>query len=926
MKKNIENIKLDTLRLNENENNQLMYKYWGKADNDGNYHLLVYHCLDVAAVGKVWMEQSPGFVKRGSTASGISETAFVEWVLFFLALHDVGKFDVRFQNLCPDLREKLQNREKVDTTYKPRHDQRGLEFYNEFLFHHISTSFFADFTHCDLLREFFLLFAQVALGHHGIPPKSEDLQKVPEAITYYTNILHQLILSQESVESVTSLCKDEDLFDSIESSFKHFTWQLAGFTTICDWIASGDEAFVFCSDERDLQAYFSDAYKNATVAVNRAEIIPAVISKKQGMQHLFPKFANTPTPLQKYCNETLVTGAPQLHILEDVTGSGKTEAALTLASRILGAGGGRGCFVALPTMATSNAMYERMAKVYSKLYKDGSRPSLTLSHGSRHLSETFYKSYSDNLNTLPHESKVVDEDQDEGKAHCSQWLADSSKKALLADVGVGTIDQVLLAGLPVRYQSLRAFGMGQKVLIIDEVHAYDAYMLRLLENIITAQAAFRGSMILLSATIPFSVREKFCNAFSVGLGIDAEQLKQKDVFPLVTSVTEQGVHEKGVETRKSVAREVVVELCDSIDEIYELIEKSISDGKCICWIRNTISDVTASFEELQNRGVEKLDMFHSRFALNDRLTIEKRVLKRFGVNSTLDGRRCQVLVASQVVEQSLDLDFDVMISDLAPIDLLIQRAGRLHRHEREDRGKPVFYVHTPKDTNEPNAKWYAEAFTNARWVYRDVALLWLTKEILKKKKRLKMPEDARCLIESVYDRNYSKDDEMIPPEVFSYSEDEAWADTMNRKSLANFNRLKFEQGYCRMSNDMGKWESDERVSTRLSEPVNRIYLCRWIDGEIVPFYKDEKYSWDLSSLSLRKSALESVSYDEGIQNNIDDLKKLKRFEHDTLFLVFSEVEIDILGKDNYERDVVVRYSSDCGLIVQKDSSKKNIYI
>ena len=210
----------------------------------------------------------------------------------------------------------------------------------------------------------------------------------------------------------------------------------------------------------------------AVQAVKRAEIVPATLSKVHGMKQLFPQFADTPTPLQQFCNETTITGKPQLWILEDVTGAGKTEAALTLASRILGKGNGTGCFVALPTMATSNAMYERMVEVYSLLYETESHPSLTLSHGSRHLSDTFRSSFE----SIPHKGTIFDEKIDEGKAHCSQWLADSSKRALLADVGVGTIDQILLAGLPVRYQSLRAFGMSQKVLIIDEVHSFDAYM------------------------------------------------------------------------------------------------------------------------------------------------------------------------------------------------------------------------------------------------------------------------------------------------------------------------------------------------------------------------------------------------------------------------------------------------------------------
>lgn len=566
-------------------------------------------------------------------------------------------------------------------------------------------------------------------------------------------------------------------------------------------------------------------------------------------------------------------------------------------------------------MATSNAMYERMAKVYTKLYHDESHPSLTLSHGSRHLSETFKKSYRDNFTSVPHEGECIDDELDEGRAHCSQWLADTSKKALLADVGVGTIDQLLLAGLPVRYQSIRAFGLSNKVLVIDEVHAFDAYMLRLLENIITVQAAFGGATILLSATLPFSVREKFCKAFSLGLDIRPVQLKKQDVFPLVTSLTSSCLLEEGVDTRKPLIREVAVELREDIEEIYKLIEKSIRHGHCVCWIRNTITDVISSFKELQHKRVNNLDLFHSRFALSDRLKIEKRVLKRFGLNSTCEEREGQVLIASQVVEQSLDLDFDVLISDLAPIDLLIQRAGRLHRHNRANRTKPIFYVYTPIETKDPSTKWYADTFPHAQWVYRDAALLWRTNEVLRKQKRLKLPDEARFLIESVYG-DIKKFEQIETPSAFSSSEDNAWAETMNKSSLANFNRIKFEQGYCRMSNDNGKWESDERVSTRLSEPTNRIYLCRWLDGEIISLYSDKIFQWDLSSLTLPKNVLESIDNEEEVQNAINHLKKQKRFRYDTLFLVFLNDDMVLTGSDKNGTQVEVKYG-DNGLILTK---------
>ena len=132
-----------------------MYQYWGKASED-SYHLLVYHCLDVAAVGKVWLEQSPAFLKRAASASGLTENAFTEWYLFFLALHDLGKFDNGFQNLRKDLLWKLQNK-SGDYTYSPRHDQRGFEYWDNVAFDQIATAHFEN-VNATQLKNYFEIY------------------------------------------------------------------------------------------------------------------------------------------------------------------------------------------------------------------------------------------------------------------------------------------------------------------------------------------------------------------------------------------------------------------------------------------------------------------------------------------------------------------------------------------------------------------------------------------------------------------------------------------------------------------------------------------------------------------------------------------------------------------------------------------------
>ena len=892
-----------------------MYNYWGKAAEKETYHLLVYHSLDVAAVGDAWIDRSHLFLNKISDGLRLSERATKEWFLLFLAYHDLGKFDIRFQNLRPDILEKLQGK-TTELSYMPRHDQRGYDFWNRVIFRDVIYSVHLSDTDEDDAKELLDVIAKVVFGHHGKPPKydSDTLYEIPDGLIEYAAKAANMFLSEGSIEEVKALINEDayDLDDMIRY-WRQYSWQLAGLTTLCDWIASGDQSFSFVSDKVPLEEYYNSSVAKANEALDRTGTVSTRLAKENGMSYLFPAYTE-PTPLQAFCDSVEIKDGPQLWVLEDVAGAGKTEAALTLASRIIAKGQGSGVFVALPTMATSNAMYERMAKVYSKLYDEGELPTLSLSHGSKHLSETFSKSYRESMMGMtPKRPRGVDED--EGVAHCTYWLADTSKKALLSDVGVGTVDQLLMAGLPVRYQSLRAFGMAQKVLIIDEVHAFDPYMLRLIEGVLEAQALSGGSAILLSATLPYDTRVKFCEAYNKGLGARSTVTPVKeDVFPLVTGVTSDGITEDGVETRPSVAREVAVSLKDDIESTYKVVEDAVRDGLCVCWIRNTVSDVLETFQTLRDeRGIKDIDMFHSRFALKDRLDIEKRVLRMFGKGSTKDERSGKVLIASQVVEQSLDLDFDVMISDLAPIDLLIQRAGRLHRHQRGGRPDPVFYVHTPKETGDPGPAWYRASFPSASFVYKDPAILWNTKEILRTQGMLKMPGEARLLIESVYG-SLAKP----APKVFDSQSNDAFADTLRDKSIAYDYILKFNHGYSRDSSEHDMWDKDERATTRLSDPTSKVYICTWDGDKIKPLHDGQKFAWDLSSLTIRSSSLAGFLYPVDITEALVDLvKDNKRFGEHDLFVIFSREGEIIPGLNENNKPVYVSYSRSDGLIMRK---------
>ena len=389
----------------------------------------------------------------------------------------------------------------------------------------------------------------------------------------------------------------------------------------------------------------------------------------------------------------------------------------------------------------------------------------------------------------------------------------------------------------------------RRVLILDEVHAYDAYMQREMERLLEFQAGLGGSAILLSATLPLSIRRRLTDAFAKGLEGEERGGADSMDYPLATVSSAEVRAATMVAARTGHARTLPVRFLRSSVEALSEVERAASADKAVLYIRNTVDDTLDAHAALTARGLAP-QLFHARYALIDRLTIEKRVVKMFGKGSTRVERAGQVLIATQVVEQSLDLDFDVLITDLAPIDLLIQRAGRLWRHHRPERtGRPELLVVGPEPIDDADEGWFGRTFPRAAYVYRDHARLWLTARVLEKAGVIDSPGGLRALVESVYGEDAEAD---IPDGLtgnFFAGEGRAGAD----RGLATANVLDFARGYVR---DGGAWESDVRTPTRLDEdPRITLRLARVRDGRVEPYARaaapDEAWlAWRLSEVSV----------------------------------------------------------------------------
>ena len=851
-------------------------KYWGKARIDGqarSFHLLAFHALDVAAVAAELLERDRGLLLRLAALSSFTPESLRRVLPYLLALHDLGKFGEPFQDLEPELVAHLQGA-RPPRAYALRHDALGYLLWRSW------AGLRPDPREVGLLEALHALKIQgepasardlgdlmqswmaAVLGHHGKPPEESQLGPDTFSRSPFARSREDAASFARAAAALLSPGALESSLDAdaLLERMKRSSWWLAGFAILCDWIGSNTESFPYQSTEASLHDYWAVARAAACRAVTRSGLAGGSPRAYRGMADLFPKIAGQPTPLQKTASEVALDEGPQLFVLEDLTGSGKTEAALVLAHRLMSAGKAEGLFFALPTMATANAMHARVRPLLDQLFEG--KPSYILAHSGPHLTEE------DRLAIAGRTRGDTHGGAEEPPASCvaSDWLADARKKALLADLGVGTIDQALLAALQSKHAALRLLGLHRHVLVVDEVHACDAYMLEVLCALLEMHSALGGSAILLSATLPLEQRCKLARAFARGLGERNPRIPSSGAYPLLTGFSAGRMLELPVAPRAGLPRTLDVRWHTSVESAAGRVVSAAAAGQCACWIRNSVADALEAYEAAVARlGRDAVTLFHARFALGDRLRIERRVVERFGLAGEAKDRSGHVVIATQVVEQSLDIDFDVMVTDVCPIDLLIQRAGRLQRHAERHPGRPapVLEILAPKWSEEPPPGWLGVPFQRTARVYDDPGVLWRTIRELRQRGGLALPTDARGLVEAVYAG------EEVPASLERRS-NAALGGEMAHASVARNVVSKLDLGYLRVGAD---WSSEARTPTRLGEPTTTVRLAR-VDGRGAgPWFADvqPRLRWPLSQVSVaRRLVAKAAPGDEALRRELEE--------------------------------------------------------
>ncbi|MFJ9729451.1 CRISPR-associated helicase Cas3' [Streptomyces sp. NPDC101209] len=525
---------------------------------------------------------------------------------------------------------------------------------------------------------------------------------------------------------------------------------LCGAVTLADWLASNEELFPY---EGQLPSGYvvmsAERVQRAGEVMGMPQLWQPASQATQLAPHtLYQQRFDIERPRAvQVAVHALVqsTATPGLLLVEAPMGEGKTEAALGAAEVLAARWGAHGVYFGLPTQATANQIFGR---ILAWLRRQGAATAVALAHGKAARQQDYQALL----------QRAVGSGECTDTLVASRWTR-GRYRSLLAPVVVATVDQLLMAGIASRYVSVRMLGLAGKVVVLDEVHAYDAYMSTLLHRVLAWLGACRVPVVLLSATLASDQRAELAAAYA---GAPVTLDDRTDVgYPRLTWTEAPGlspgtdadrqarVRTAGAEASRSYpvkitklpepARTVVV------DEVQFLLR----EGGCVLVLRNTVARAQDLANDLRARlGEGRVTLMHARYTVADRRRLETALVEQFGPG----GQRpaCHVVVATQVVEQSLDVSFDALITDLCPVDLLLQRIGRMHRHPVADRPEPLAQPHVMITGYQDHRHGLLPPLLpkGSRAVYGE-HLLWRTAAVLPHD-RLRLPEDIPHLVDLVY--------------------------------------------------------------------------------------------------------------------------------------------------------------------------------
>ena len=798
--------------------------FWGKLNLSAAppVHPLADHCLDVATAFSELLHQ-PRIRKalQNTTPTALTEI-HVSRLAVLAFLHDIGKCNWGFQaKRSPDARETSGHVIEAaallwdDVVYAqwPEPWRRLLD---------AMCGWF------DGGDEILVEVLLAAISHHGRPVSLNDYRNCTD------RNLARWWMCRGGLDPMRGLI---ELSDTVRRSFPTafagsavplgatpaLQQRFAGLVMLADWIGSDTQFFPYRkSPDEDRLAVAQDAAARALHAIG---LVPPTERRPAGFVDTF-RFP--PSPLQAQLSETLACREEtRLLLIESDTGSGKTEAALAWFLRLYSRGEVDGLYFALPTRVAARELYGRVLEAVDRAFADPeSRPGPIL------LAAPGYVQVDGQPAALPDPQGTLWEDDAAARRRERLWAAERPKRFLAAPVAVGTIDQALLSVLKVKHSLLRSVCLDRHLLVVDEVHASDAYMREVLQALLRGHIARGGWALLLSATLGDAACSRYFDRETLPL-----ELAIKRPYPAITA-------RAGELAVASTCRrkEVSIDFHESLDDatLLPLLSEAIAQGARVLIVCNTVARANALLRAVQAQGeIDSGCLFqiggvacphHGRFAREDREVMDLAVSAQLG-KGTADGPL--VLIGTQTLEQSLDIDADWLVTDLCPMDVILQRIGRLHRHQRPSR--PAVFsaarvlLRIPEGGDLAGYIWrdgQCRGPAGIGRVYEDARVLQRTLDVLREERRMVLPEDNRRLVELA-----------THPEALSRLEEEPWRRHGEwiegtllgklREALANtvdetpFGELQYRA-------------PDERVTTRLgasdlalplAEPVGSPFGC-----------------------------------------------------------------------------------------------------
>ena len=689
-----------------------------KSNVDGLWESLSQHHYDTAGVIKCLSSYDSGWVSPSFIrAAGMEPGMFKNVCVFIAALHDIGKQTPVFQCMISKALDGLEER-LLKNGFDISPGAKSERCYHAFISGVILHEYFGVRKEvCDIIA-----------AHHGSPRPDGPSFRWDSAFKYNKTAIEGI--SGEFRESWEETVRFAENLSGLKcGSLPEISLAgqilLSHMLIIADWISSNEEYFPLVkpwdAPSPSNNKRFQHGYEKS--GVKRGWFPQTYAFDKDIFKE---RFGFAPNAMQEAAGTAAGNGG-SLIIIEAPMGMGKTEASLMCAELMSSARAAGGLFIGLPTQATANGLFPRMLSWARK-----ASPRLPVTVGLAHGSAFFNENY---------HSLFVNANDEYDNLTVNRWMNGRHRK-LMSDFVDGTADQALSMALNRKYFMLLHGSLAGKAVIFDEIHSYDAYTDAYIGTTLAYLGLYGCPVVLLSATLTDAKKADFIHAYMQDRKSTAP-IPKAGGYPSITWYDGKEIKTEVIPQDGIKKTDFSIRWLDDT-ELADTIKQKLSKGGCAGVIRNTVKEAFHTYQSLKKilPGF-RIMLVHSRFLSNDRASNEKELLKHIGKKSTPEDRNGLIVVGTQVLEQSLDIDFDIMFTDPCPMDLFLQRIGREHRHKRtrpeQLASAEIYLLMSGNRIVGDKGKPY------------DSCIMKRTVKILKDKDTLALPSDIKHLVEETYD-------------------------------------------------------------------------------------------------------------------------------------------------------------------------------